>query len=150
VAQVRRIGFALAGALAMGFLLSGALHAAPPSRAKARTAPAHAKITVAQARAAALKQFPGKVVGKTPLENEEGTWQYGVMVQSGKTLREVIVNARTGKIDSVEVTTAAKEGAEARAEAAQARRRGAGAAAAKSAKAALPPAAKSRRRPGRP
>ena len=51
------------------------------------------------------------------LENEEGKWQYGVMVRSGKTLREVMVNAMTGKIDSVEVTTAEKERAEKKADA---------------------------------
>jgi uncharacterized membrane protein YkoI len=150
VAQVRRIGFALAGALAMGFLLSGALQAAPAPRGKAHPASAHAKITVAQARAAALKRFPGKVVGKTPLENEEGTWQYGVMVQSGKTLREVMVNAKTGKIDSVEVTTASKEGAEAKAEAARAKPKAAPRRSAKPAKSAPSPAARAQRRPGRP
>ncbi len=37
------------------------------------------------------------------------------MVQSGKTLREVMANARTGEIDSAEATTACKEGAEAKA-----------------------------------
>lgn len=153
VAQVRRFGFIFAGAVAAGLLLSGALQAAPTHHGRTHRAPAHAKITAAQARAAALKKFPGKVIGKTSLENEEGTWQYGVMVQSGKTLREVMVNAKTGKIDSVEVTTASKEGAEAKAEGARAKRKGAGAAPAKSAKAAKAapsPAAKARHRPGRP
>jgi len=73
---------------------------------------AHAKITSAQARKIALAKYPGKVVGKVELENEEGTWQYSVMVRSGKKLREVMVNAKTGKIDNVEVTTAAKEAKE--------------------------------------
>jgi hypothetical protein len=77
----------------------------------------HAKITAAQANTAALKKYPGTVVGKTKLENEEGVWQYGVMVESGKTLREVMVNAKTGKIDTVEVTSASKERVEARSEA---------------------------------
>ncbi len=73
---------------------------------------AHAKISAAQARKVALAKYPGKVVGKIELENEEGTWQYAVMIQSGKKLREVMVNAKTGKIDNVEVTTAAKEAKE--------------------------------------
>ncbi len=140
MAHVRRFGLVLAGAVAAGLLLSGAIQAAPAHKAPARATQTHAKITVEQARAAALKKFPGKVVGKTPLENEEGTWQYGVMVQSGKMLREVMVNAKTGKIDSVEVTTASKEGAEAKAEAAQAKPKGEGAA--KPAKAAPQPTAK--------
>ena len=78
----------------------------------------HAKISAARANAVVLKRFPGKLTAKTTLENEEGKWQYGVMVRSGKTLREVMVDANTGKIVDVEVTSAAKEGVEARQEAA--------------------------------
>ena len=65
-----------------------------------------------RAEAVVLHRFHGKIVGKTKLENEEGKWQYGVMVQSGKTLREVMVGAYSGKIEDIEVTTAAKEGIE--------------------------------------
>lgn len=82
------------------------------------------KFTAEQANAVAVKKFGGKVVGKSPLENEDGKWQYAVMVQSGKALREVMVDAQTGKIDTVEVTTKAKEGAEAKAEAAKAKKKG--------------------------
>ena len=116
-------GFRLvSGVIATALLASGAVLAAPaPPKPRPPAVQSHAKITAAQANAAALKRFPGKVIGKTKLENEEGTWQYGVMVQSGKTLREVMVNARTGKIDSVEVTTTATERKEARAEAAKAK-----------------------------
>ncbi|HLH80969.1 MAG TPA: PepSY domain-containing protein [Chthonomonas sp.] len=81
---------------------------------------AMAKISAAQAKQIALKRYHGRVVGKVALENEEGIWQYSVMVRSGRTLREVMVDAKTGKIDNVEVTTAAKERAEARAEKARA------------------------------
>src|SRR5947207_13644350 len=81
------------------------------------------KITAEQANAIALKKFPGKVEGKTPLENEEGKWQYGVMVRSGKKLREVMVDANTGKIASVEVTTPKEEEREARADAAKAKKK---------------------------
>lgn len=79
----------------------------------------HANITESQARKAALARYKGTVVGKVLLENEEGKWQYAVNVRSGKTLREVMVDARTGKIDSVEVTSAREEAAEAKAEKAQ-------------------------------
>lgn len=81
----------------------------------AQAAP-HAKISEARANAIALKRFPGKLTAKTTLENEEGTWQYGVMVRSGRTLREVMVDANSGKIASVEATTASKERVEAKAE----------------------------------
>lgn len=81
-----------------------------------------ARISALQARKIALKRYPGRVVGKVALENEEGVWQYSVMVRSGKTLREVMVNAKTGRIDQVEVTTAAKEQAEAKADKAKGHR----------------------------
>jgi len=98
--------------LALGHVAVSAQEAKPP----------RVKISTAQARAIALKKYHGKVTGKTPLENEEGKWQYGVLVKSGKTLREVMVNAMTGRIDSVEVTTEAREKAEEKADLAKAKK----------------------------
>lgn len=66
-------------------------------------------VTADPAKAVALTKFHGKIVGTTRLENAEGTWQYGVLGKSGKTPREVMLNAKSGKIDRVEVTSAAKE-----------------------------------------
>ena len=77
---------------------------------------ARARITASQATKTALKRYPGKVLGKVALENEDGRWQYSVNVKSGKTLREVMVDAKSGKIASVEKTTAAEERKEASAE----------------------------------
>lgn len=71
------------------------------------------KVSSQQARAAALKKYPGVVVGTPKLENEEHGWEYGVMVQSGKQLREVMVDANTGAIVSVENTSPAEEAKEA-------------------------------------
>lgn len=79
------------------------------------------KITAAQARSVTLRKYPGRVVGKPVLEKEEGKWQYAVMVQSGRTLREVMVGAYSGKIEDVEITTAAKEQVEKKAEEAAAK-----------------------------
>jgi len=93
----------------------GALGLLSASLLAAYAAP-HAKISAAKASAVVLKRFPGKLTAKTTLENEEGKWQYGVMVRSGKTLREVMVDANTGKIVDIEVTSAAKETTEKRAE----------------------------------
>jgi hypothetical protein len=103
------------GAIALATLGAGLL--------AAQAAP-HAKISAARANAIVLKRFPGKLTQKTTLENEEGTWQYGVMVRSGKTLREVMVDANTGKIADIEVTSAAKEGVEKRQDAAAAKAKG--------------------------
>lgn len=111
--------FAIFGALTITLAMAGMSQAAAIHKAHSKTVVSHAQITTAQAEAAALHKFPGKVVEKTKLENEEGVWQYGVMVKSGKTLREIMVNAKSGKIDNVEVTTSAKEGIEAKSDAAQ-------------------------------
>ncbi len=80
--------------------------------AVAVASPNHARITASQANATVLNRFHGQLTGKTALENEEGKWQYSVNVRSGHTLREVMVDARTGKIADIEVTTAAKESVE--------------------------------------
>lgn len=82
----------------------------------------HVKVTANQAKAVALKKYSGKIEGKINLENEDGAWQYAVNVRSGKTLREVMVNAMTGKIASVEVTSKAEEAREAKADAAKAKK----------------------------
>lgn len=87
----------------------------------AQAAP-HAKISAAQANAIVLKRFPGTLTAKTTLENEEGSWQYGVMVRSGRTLREVMVDAKSGKIASVETTTPGKERVEKKADESAARK----------------------------
>jgi hypothetical protein len=76
----------------------------------------HVKTTAIQARSAALAKYPGKVVGKIALENEDGKWQYAVNIRSGRKLREVMVDANTGKIANVEVTTAKEEAKEKAAE----------------------------------
>lgn len=72
----------------------------------------HTKITADQAKKVAFAKYPGKLVGKIELENEEGKWQYAVTIRSGKILREVMVDANTGKIANVEVTTDKKEAKE--------------------------------------
>lgn len=104
---------ALAGGV--GLLTTLGLAVSMSSVAIAKKAP-HFRISAAQATAIVLNKFPGKVTEKAVLEDEEGTWQYGVMVRSGHTLREVMVDAKTGKIANVEVTTVGKENVEQKAE----------------------------------
>ena len=95
---------------------------AAPALAVGRAKPRVVRVTAAQATKVALARWHGHAAGKTRLENEEGAWQYSVMVRSGKKLREVMVDAKTGHIASVEVTSGAKERAEARADRAAARK----------------------------
>lgn len=98
---------------------------AAAANAGAQKAPKHVKahrflaqhyVGAARAGKSALAKYHGKVVGKIALENEDGKMQYSVNVLSGKTMREVMVDARSGKIASVEVTTKAEEAKEAAAE----------------------------------
>jgi hypothetical protein len=97
-------GFTLLGLLAVGI---GPVHAQTPKT----------KLTAAQAEAVALKKYKsGKIQGKSALENEEGKWQYGVMVKASGKMHEVMVDANTGKIASEEVVTAKEEAAEKKAE----------------------------------
>lgn len=72
------------------------------------------KITPAQAQKIALAKVHGKVVGKAKLENEDGVWQYALIIRSGKLLKEVGVNADNGKITAVETVTAEEEAREAK------------------------------------
>ena len=84
--------------------------------AQAQPAHPHVQYTASQASATALKKYPGHVVGKVNLEDEEGSWQYAVNVRSGRVLREVMVSALTGKIANVEVTSKSEEAKEMKAE----------------------------------
>ncbi len=107
--------------LRAGAVLLALAGAASVGVSQAQTTPVkakfHAKISKKQAKRTVLAQFPGKIVGKIALENEDGVMQYAVNVRSGKILREVMVDATTGKIADIEVTTDAKESAENKAEA---------------------------------
>ena len=67
------------------------------SAAQATTNPPKAKLSIAQARAIALKLAPGKVVD-AEYEKEAGAWRYSFDVRQGKRIHEIGVNANTGKI----------------------------------------------------
>lgn len=82
------------------------------------------KISPAQAAKIALAKYHGKLQGKPKLEKEDGAWQYEVLVKVGKIVKEVNVNAETGKIGSVENTTPGEEAREAKAEKAKGKGKG--------------------------
>src|SRR3954469_12029837 len=58
-----------------------------------------ARLTMAQARAIALKRAPGKIVD-AEYEKEGGAWRYSFDIRQGKGKRihEIGVNANTGRI----------------------------------------------------
>ena len=66
------------------------------------------KISAHRAAAIALKEYHGKLVGKVPLEKEGDRWEYAVRIRSGKVVREVMVDANSGKIEKTEITPTKK------------------------------------------
>lgn len=74
----------------------------------------HAKrghyITAARAEKVALARYHGKVMGHPVLQKENGRHDYAVRLMSGKTAREVRVDAATGKIMSARIMTASESG----------------------------------------
>ena len=99
----------LATALALTSLLTAGAFAA--------TTKLQPKITMAEARATALKKAPGKVTSEE-LENEHGKLIYSFDIATSKSgVTEVNVDAINGKIVAVQHENAAKEAAEKKQEA---------------------------------
>ena len=94
----------------------------------AQAAPPKAKISPAQAKAAAVKKVPGKATTAT-YEFEDGHWQYAVIVNAKLGgMYEVEVNSTTGKVTDTEKTSPAEEAREAASDAKAAQGKKAGAA----------------------
>src|SRR6185437_8359535 len=100
------------GVVAFALTLGSGLAAPRGATAKSKRSTPKMEVSSRQAEKTALQKYPGKLAGKTELENEDGKWQYAVMVRSGKKLLEVQVDAHTGKIVDTEETTAAEEARE--------------------------------------
>ncbi|HXH37858.1 MAG TPA: PepSY domain-containing protein [Thermoanaerobaculia bacterium] len=95
-------------AFALAAILAGGAFAATTAKPK---------ITMAQARATALKRAPGTVTS-AELENEKGKLIYSFDIATSKTgVTEVNVDAMNGKIVAVQHENAAKEAAEKKQEA---------------------------------
>ena len=56
-----------------------------------------AKITIAEARAIALKAQAGKIT-EEELEKEDGSLRYSFEIEAGQTSHEVSIDAQTGKV----------------------------------------------------
>ena len=74
-----------------------------------------AKITRAQAEAAALQKAPGGNVKEAELEEEHGklVWSFDIARPGTRNVTEVLVDAITGKVIATETETPAHEAAEA-------------------------------------
>ena len=56
-----------------------------------------AKVSIAEARAIALKMQPGKIT-EEELEKENGSLRYSFEIEAGQTSHEVSIDAQTGKV----------------------------------------------------
>ena len=78
---------------------------------------AAARITPAQAEAAAVKKIPGRAMS-AKYEFEDGHWQYAVVVvDKAKQMYEVEVNGATSRVTDTEKTSPGEEAGEAAADA---------------------------------
>jgi len=78
--------------------------ASAPAVGEAKTPPRvvhshvpHARLTMAQARAIALRAAPGKVIS-SEFERENGSWRYSFDIQQRNNVQEIGVDPQTGKI----------------------------------------------------
>ncbi len=78
-----------AALLIAGILTTGAAQAKPAAQP--------AKISMAQARAIALRAAPGKVIS-AEYENEGGGWRYSFDIQQKGNVQEIGISGKSGKI----------------------------------------------------
>ena len=77
--------------------------------------PSQARISEKEAEVVALAQVGGGSIQSSELEREKGSlvWSFDISVPDSQNLREVLVDAQTGKVVSIETETPAQEAAEA-------------------------------------
>jgi len=95
----------LSGFLVCGLLVMGLAGCASKS---------HAKISKEEATATALVQVPGGTVKDSELEKEHGKWiwSFDIAVAGSPDIKEVEVDAHTGKLIGVETETPAQQAKE--------------------------------------
>ncbi len=92
------------------------------SKSVARTKSA-AKVTMKEARATALAQVPGGRIKSSELERENGQLLYSFDIRTRNGIKEVHVDALTGKVLEVKSESAANEASEHRNERRESKRR---------------------------
>lgn len=98
---------ALLGGFALKTVSAQPTTSAPP--------PPSGKITPWAAIKIAQSKVPGRPL-QANFEFDEGKWVYGVMIVSGKTIKEVEIDPSSGKVGDVESVTPNGEAKEVRAE----------------------------------
>lgn len=112
--QTKRMTVALYAALGVGAMLAGGtgLLAANTQQRGGSTEP-KCKMNPVGAIRIAQGKVPGRALHAN-FEYDEGKWVYGVMVVSGKTIKEVTIDPMTGKASDVETVTPEDEAKEIR------------------------------------
>ncbi|WP_420606385.1 PepSY domain-containing protein [Novosphingopyxis sp.] len=57
-----------------------------------------ARITMAEARAIAMKEAPGGVIAEAELEKEDGSWRYSFDIRQDGRIHEIGVDPQNGRI----------------------------------------------------
>src|SRR5690242_1919057 len=92
-------------------LMLGLAVAAADQKSSQKQLRKEARITMQQARATALKEVPGKIK-ESELERENGQLVYSFDIRTKAGIKEVQVDAITGKVVSVETESKAQEAKE--------------------------------------
>jgi hypothetical protein len=106
------------GILTVSFaLVVGPLSAAPAQTSEAELMK-EAKVTKSQAEKIALTKIRGGIVKSAELEKEHGLliWSFDIAKPGTKNITEIQVDAKTGKIASVQIETLKDQGKEAAAD----------------------------------
>src|SRR5438128_2318360 len=103
--QTRKMLVGISALAGLATLLVGgvSLRNAQAKGAEKQPAPA-CKITPVQAIGIALKKVPGRPL-QANFEFDEGHWVYGVLIVSGKVIKEVEIDPMTGKVGGTETVT---------------------------------------------
>jgi Predicted membrane protein len=108
--SIRKAAIGLVLILALAFSV-----AASDKKSDQKQLAKEAKITMKEARAAALKEVPGKIK-EAELEREDGKLIYSFDISTKEGIKEVQIDALTGTVLKVEIETKEQEAKEKAAE----------------------------------
>ena len=94
--------YSLSAAAIATLMIGGMAEAKPPVQpapqaSAQKVRPPHARISMAKARAIALRAAPGKVIS-AEYENEGGGWRYSFDIQQHNNVQEIGIDGQSGKI----------------------------------------------------
>lgn len=108
----------ISGILTVGFALALSVLSAAQAQPSEAQLMKEANVTKSQAKKIALVRVPGGIIKSAELEREHGIliWSFDIAKAGAKNITEVQVNAKTGKIASVQIETPKDQAKEASAD----------------------------------